>query len=378
MALQVHALACAFGLGSWVAVNGLWVELPLLVGVLPEGWALPSYLTVIIQLANVGPLAVTLAHRLCPGALREAPVIAGVLAVGVLACALLAAFWRRTNCILGQERSSAFLALTFFLALVDCTSSVTFLPFMMQLPARYVSSYFIGEGLSGFLPGLLALAQGVGVARCVNASEPPTNPNASQGLALQAEYHPLAGQGLALQTEYHPLAGQGLALQTEYLAPSFSPEAFFVLLAVMTSVSLLAFILLRRLPHTYQLSAEHLVSSEGVSSEGVSSEGVPVPAVCVGVEPLGVGGGDPAKGPPGAEERGQRRPLLAKRGYSGAQQAFIYAMVVWANSATNGLLPSVQTYSCMPYGSLAYHLSAALASLANPLACIIAMLRPQR
>uniref|UniRef100_A0A8C6U8H0 Riboflavin transporter n=1 Tax=Neogobius melanostomus TaxID=47308 RepID=A0A8C6U8H0_9GOBI len=44
MAMLLHLLACAFGLGSWVAVNGLW------------GWELPSYLTVIIQLEHPVPV----------------------------------------------------------------------------------------------------------------------------------------------------------------------------------------------------------------------------------------------------------------------------------------------------------------------------------
>lgn len=45
----VDLLAMIFGVGAWVAVNGMWVELPLLVLHLPEGWNLPSYLSVIIQ-----------------------------------------------------------------------------------------------------------------------------------------------------------------------------------------------------------------------------------------------------------------------------------------------------------------------------------------
>lgn len=45
----VDLLATVFGIGAWVAINGLWVELPLLVTYLPEGWTLPSYLSVIIQ-----------------------------------------------------------------------------------------------------------------------------------------------------------------------------------------------------------------------------------------------------------------------------------------------------------------------------------------
>ena len=45
----VDLLAVLFGISSWISINGLWVELPMLVNELPEGWALPSYLSIIVQ-----------------------------------------------------------------------------------------------------------------------------------------------------------------------------------------------------------------------------------------------------------------------------------------------------------------------------------------
>lgn len=329
MALLVHVLACAFGLGSWVAVNGLWVELPLVVNALPEGWELPSYLTVIIQLANLGPLLVTLMHKLAPGRLQEPAIIYPILSVGVLACVLLAFFWDETTVLGGGPRSTAFLALTFFLALVDCTSSVTFLPFMTRLPAHYVTTYFIGEGLSGFIPGVVALAQGVGMATCVNSSETVGN-----------------------QT------GGNWTLQTVYLPPNFSTEVFFALLAVMMCISLAAFFALNKLPRRF-LSAENLVPEAAASI----SSGLDNPACQMDED-----------GPPGKEAgpaEGEGRPEGSK--LTVYQLSFLYFMVVCVNAATNGLLPSVQTYSCMPYGNRAYHLSAALSSVANPVACTVAM-----
>ncbi|CAN9515452.1 unnamed protein product [Ophioblennius macclurei] len=326
MTLLIHALACAFGLGSWVAVNGLWVELPLIVNVLPEGWELPSYLTVIIQLANLGPLLVTLMHKLCPGRLKESVVIYCILSIGVLSCILLAFFWRETTVVAGSLHSTAFFVITLFLSLVDCTSSVTFLPFMMQLPAKYITTYFIGEGLSGFVPGVVALAQGVGMAKCVNVST-----NSSDG------------------TSWY--------LQTEYLPPNFSTEVFFFFLAAMMCISMAAFIALNRLPRTYELSTESLVGDAVPSVSG----GLDNPAAEV----------DRKSEKSHGAEAGRSKPLKAQ--HSVYQLSFIYFLVVWVNGVTNGLLPSVQTYSCMPYGNLAYHLSAALASVANPVACTIAM-----
>lgn len=325
MALLIHILACGFGVGSWVAVNGLWVELPLIVNTLPEGWQLPSYLTVIIQLANVGPLLVTLMHKLYPGRLKETIVIYSMLSIGVLSCILLAFFWDRTTVFAGASHSTAFFVITFFLSLVDCTSSVTFLPFMMQLPAKYITTFYIGEGLSGFIPGVVALTQGVGIAKCVNSSDAAGNNTGS--------------------------------LHTEYLPPNFSTEVFFFILVAMMCISLAAFVALNRLPRIYELSTENLVQDTALS-------------VISGLDHPGTetdGGRVRNKG----EMPDQGRHTVSK--HSAYQLTFIYSLVVWANAATNGLLPSVQTYSCMPYGNLAYHLSSALASVANPLACTIAM-----
>ncbi|XP_014896652.1 solute carrier family 52, riboflavin transporter, member 3-A [Poecilia latipinna] len=323
MALQVHLLACAFGLGSWVAVNGLWVELPLIVNALPEGWELPSYLTVIIQLANLGPLLVTLMHKLCPGRLNERAVIYSVLAIGIVSCILLVFFWDKTTVVAGASRSTAFFIITFFLSLVDCTSSVTFLPFMMQLPAKYITTYFIGEGLSGFIPGIIALAQGVGMTKCVNSSHAAGNHSDEEVWSLQ----------------------------TQYLPPNFSTQVFFSFLAAMMCISLAAFIGLNRLPRTYELSTENLVPD----TVGTVSSGLDNPAAET----------DGKKSEQGEEKSKPQRPI--------SQLVFMYLLVIWVNALTNGLLPSVQTYSCMSYGNLAYHLSAALASVANPVACTIAM-----
>uniref|UniRef100_A0A8C9ENM1 Riboflavin transporter n=1 Tax=Pavo cristatus TaxID=9049 RepID=A0A8C9ENM1_PAVCR len=288
MALLTHLLACAFGMGSWVAINGLWVELPLLVTVLPEQWDLPSYITIIIQMANVGPLFVTLMHRFWPGSLKEVVIIYVVVSVGIVACLLLAFLWDYTSPIAGTTHSTAFLILTFFLALVDCTSSVTFLPFMMQLQAQYLTTFFIGEGLSGLIPALIALGQGSGISSCAN---------------------------------------------TRYLPARFSTLIFFLLMTAMMVACLVAFFFLTRQPKVWELS-QHTKRPMETHTEKVS--------------------------------------------YSVAKLAFIYLLITWVSSLTNGVLPSVQSYSCLPYGNTAYHLSATLSSMANPLACIVAMVLPNR
>uniref|UniRef100_A0A3Q1EF90 Riboflavin transporter n=1 Tax=Acanthochromis polyacanthus TaxID=80966 RepID=A0A3Q1EF90_9TELE len=331
MSLLTHLLSCLFGLGSWVSINGLWVELPLIVPQIPEGWFLPSYLSVLIQMANVGPLFITLMHRFKPGVLNEAAVVYVIIALGTLASFLLGFFWKETLVVAGAPRSVALLVLTFFLATVDCTSSVTFLPFMMRLQPQYLTSYFIGEGVSGLLPAMVALIQGVGVVRCVNATQ-STNRTSNATAELQAQYQPAR----------------------------FSAEEFFFFLSAMMLVCLAAFILLNYHPS---------VDRENPNSRYTN-----------GVKQKAQRGRKWAEQKPMMEPYGQKKPRssFGSGSYSWLQVSYIFVVLGWANALTNVVLPSVQSYSCLPYGNNAYHLSASLAAVANPLACFIAMFFPIR
>ncbi|NXP18060.1 S52A3 protein, partial [Scytalopus superciliaris] len=342
MALLTHLLACAFGMGSWVAVNGLWVEVPLLVTVLPEQWYLPSYITIIIQMANVGPLFVTLMNRFRPGLLKEVAVIYMIVFVGVMACLLLSFLWDHTSVIAGKSHSIAFLILTFFLALVDCTSSVTFLPFMMQLQPQYTTTFFIGEGLSGLIPALIALGQGSGISSCVNISY---------------EVNITAGNETVESTI--------IQLKTHYLPPKFSTLIFFLLMTAMMLTCLLAFFFLTRQPKVWELSQQQLFPSnivlnsfDQVLDEVADSK---LNRRCSCSKDL--------KGP---------GDILPEKIYSLTKLTFIYLLITWVSALTNGVLPSVQSYSCLPYGHTTYHLAATLSSMANPLACVVAMFLPNR
>ena len=59
------------------SINGLWVELPLLVEQLPESWSLASYLSIIVQFANLGPLTIGLLRWICHEKIPIAWIIVG-------------------------------------------------------------------------------------------------------------------------------------------------------------------------------------------------------------------------------------------------------------------------------------------------------------
>lgn len=336
MSLLTHVLACLFGMGSWVTICGLWVELPLIVPQVPEGWYLPSCISILTQSANVGPLFVTLMHRFRPGKLNETAVIYFIISFGTLSSLLLAFFWKETVVIQGVERSIYLLILTFFISTVDCTSSVTFLPFMMQLKPEYVTTYYVGEGLSGLIPAVVALIQGVGVMQCVNSTQ-NFSPNETINGSLDS-------------TNY---------LIPHYLPANFSAQAFFFFLAAMMLVCLVAFLLLNKLPTVVQ---EHSISLkyQGAmrKSEEESPEQKPMMNSRNGIQKFS--------------------GMFGKGTYTWAQIVYIFFILAWVNALTNSVLPSVQSYSCLPYGNRAYHWSATMASLANPLTCFFAMFYSRR
>ncbi|KAK5862704.1 hypothetical protein PBY51_018073 [Eleginops maclovinus] len=345
MSLLTHVLACLFGMGSWVAINGMWVELPLVVPEIPEGWYLPSYLTVLIQMANIGPLFITLMHRFHPGVLDERPVIYCIVGLGIVATFLLAFFWRQTMAIGGSLHSVPLLVLTFLLSVVDCTSSVTFLPFMMRLRPQYLTTYFAGEGLSGLVPALVALIQGVGVVHCQNAT-----------LTVVANQ----------TADNATVVGSG-ELQAIYQPALFSAEVFFVFLSVMMVVCLVAFILLNHHPSVAHERNNDLYFS-GDPTPGKREQGLSLQDQTQEQKPMIS---------PQVSTR-KAKSSFGMGTYSNLEVVFIFVVLAWVNALTNAILPSVQSYSCLPYGNKAYHLAATLAAVANPVACFIAMFLPVR
>lgn len=197
-------------------MNGIWAEISVLVLTLPECYSLASYLVVTIQFANLGPLTYTIIKYLfnrfrlsSKEYYLEVGTVFTLVIFGTAACILLVFFWDKTAHVFGQLHSIALIALTFTLALVDCTSSVVFLPFMKHFPAEYISALYVGEGSSGVLASIVALSQGF-----VNNS-------------ISCTYN------------YTGI---------DYLGIHFSPNVYFTFLAAMMILCGLAFLCINLLP----------------------------------------------------------------------------------------------------------------------------------
>ena len=329
--LIVYILVILFGMGSWVAVNGLWVELPILVDQAPEKWNLPSYITVIIQIANVGPILYTIVNKISPSKFNEKHGVFLLVVLGATGSLLLVFFWKDTSYIGGVKHSTGLIFSVFLLSLVDCTSSVVFLPYMSIFKPQYISALYIGEGLSGLVPSLVALGQGVGKTVCVNKTINQTT--------------------------------NETAIFPEYLEPNFPVEDFFYFLFSIMIICGLSFSLLHYLPYCKR---EHVNPNVDISGEvrftnadsasyryTEFSRTLDVPDVHCSIS--------------------SRK--TCSNTFTG-KMIWYLILIGCINAIGNGILPSVSSYANIPYGNDAYHLSATLSNIASPLTCLILLFLP--
>ncbi|VBB27736.1 unnamed protein product [Acanthocheilonema viteae] len=157
--LSTYICVVLFGSTSWLNTNSVWLELPLLIEKLPEGWSLPSYLTVVVQTASIGPLVYSIMRKFSKISI---PIPAIILTLLIFCCScttLMALFWSQTVFLFGQERSVILMILLFGMALVNGTSNVLFMPYMATFHASYLTAYFVGMGLSALFPSIVSILQ---------------------------------------------------------------------------------------------------------------------------------------------------------------------------------------------------------------------------
>ncbi|KAJ8333540.1 hypothetical protein SKAU_G00415480 [Synaphobranchus kaupii] len=312
-----HILVALFGMGSWISVNSLWVEVPVMVNVLPEGWNLPAYLSVLIAFGNLGPVVVTVIHHFAPERLNEQLVIRIIQVLAIVASAFLAIFWSHVVSVAGELHSVPYLLLVFVLAVVCCTSNVTFLPFMFRFPPEYIRTFFVGQGLSALFPCVVALGQGMGKLECLNST-----------------------------------TGNG-TLEPYYFKANFPAQNFFWFLFAMLVFSGLSFLAL-----TFHVPAQPAAEDAKGADPSTTREEFEES------HPLQNGGAE------GLND--QVQPLTTETFWT-SHNIYLLVLLGISNALTNGILPSVQSFSCLPYGTMTFHLSVVLGNIANPLACFIAM-----
>lgn len=309
--LLVDVLAIFFGISGWIGITSVFLELPLIVDKAPEGWKLPSYIAILVQAGNIANLIYILYEKYSPVKVRESHWIYAMMVSGCVAALGLAFLYQQTGEINGKQHSIWLLIFSGVFAAVGCLSSVLSMPYMGRFKEMYLVTYLFGQGLNAFIASLMALIQGSGGKRDCIIESNSTETTAKDLIVSE---------------------------------PTFGPRIFFLFVFVMMVLSTISFILLHNLNQCKrERGVAHVVNGGGARDTKRYSVDM--------------------------------YEVIPTERYEMSRFTYYYLMVlIGAISFIGyGVFPGLQSYSCRPYGAMAYHLAAALSAFANPFACITAM-----
>lgn len=148
-----------------------------------------------------------------------------------------------------------------------------------------------------------------------------------------------------------------------YTPPArFGSLEYFVFVFVVLIVSTIAFTILDNHPRCRQEYAAVVINH----GNDYTYETTPTVTVVTGPT------SNPSEKPTTSASTKHEQPkVLSNRNYT-------YLMVLLGVLCLfgNGFFPGIQSYSCLPYGNVAYHLTVTLSTMANPVACFMAVFLP--
>ena len=213
-----------------------------------------------------------------------------------------------------MEHSTVLLVLVFFLSLVDCTSSVTFLPFLAHFKPSYMAAFYIGEGMSGLIPTAIAFIQGSGEYTCVNTTTNSSDTNWTIEYSIQPQYEELL----------------------------FPVRDFFLALFVMLLMSVVAYSLLR-----FSKFAEKERVSDSDSTQYL-------PASTTSPDDINSSITTEGSKSPIVKGDNSKLQLTNHKAMSNTRFFVFLCIMALVCGFSNGVLPSVQIYSLLPYGHIYY------------------------
>jgi hypothetical protein len=156
-----------FGLSTWITINGVFSQIPILMRELPEKYDIPTNIVLLVQLANSIPLVYSGIIALIPQRWKNVKkvdtfMIYIIMISGCTLSILFGIFWNTTIFVFGKDRSVVFFILVFFLGSLDCMTSVIYYPYISNYGVGYMSSLSIGSYSTGLLVGIIAFIQDPG------------------------------------------------------------------------------------------------------------------------------------------------------------------------------------------------------------------------
>ncbi len=344
ISIPLYLLVIVFNLASWIDLNAVWTEMPLLVNRLPEGWELPAYFSLIINGGKIPLIAYVILKKIMKDNLQEYPFVYAIIVIGVICLFVTAFVWDRTSIIAGKEVSLAVMIPTFILASVDTLSSVVFLPYLSRFGARYITASFVGEGINQLLPAVIGIIQGVGeIPDCRNHT-------------------------IVTYNETAMLNSTSYQIVPIYPDPTFSVQTFFVVISGIMVLSGIAFALIHHLPH---FKKKRLTSQNqsAITGEDVKKTNKLDPGESNGIPDVEDSAASPAH-----LHTGPNEPMdVTLQRISRGDFLFCLVLITWGYCVMLGLMPGVQSYSALPYGNRAYNLSLRLGLAVNPITSFLAL-----
>ena len=265
-------------------------------------------------------------------------------------CLLLVVAWDWTIPVFGSRRSLCLMLAAFGLSLLDCTSSVTFLPFMARFKDRHLTPYLIGEGLSGFIPIVVAMIQG-SVEETAECEQNSTS-------VIEKVGDTESGNTSSMSANFGESTANIL----------FGPSVFFVSLLVTLLISWTAFFWLLYSPkarseHVLDPKTAVLLLQERKENVKVNDEGE-----------SGAFDGQ-AEGKTFRHVH-HERVFVSEEGneVSDKEYLILQVVIVYACLSTFGVFPSLQPYSTLPYGNWTLLFTVIGTGLAYPVGCSMAMI----
>uniref|UniRef100_A0A1I7ZP95 Riboflavin transporter n=1 Tax=Steinernema glaseri TaxID=37863 RepID=A0A1I7ZP95_9BILA len=304
-----HLFVAVYGMGSWLSINAMYVELPLLVNKIPEGWNFASYMVVVLQImCFLALLYSIIAYKFESLIEGNVYMISGMCLMSVIGILMSAFVYNIRSVIFGSEHSALLLIAIGIMGLPCTVSDMLFMPYISKFKESHiVATYFIGMGLSALVPSGISFAQTVPYKKNVTT-----------------------------------VTGNGTSFTSEVLVEgSFSVTVFMCLMALVMSVSLCGFLLLvrdRKVNSVVQIEHPKAKFDSGDSLSAASATSI-IQA-------------DPHR--------------LSKH-----ENAFLLFLSLLLGGAQNSVMPVVLPFASQRYGQQTYHLANSLFIMANPIFCFI-------
>lgn len=153
---------CLLGLSSWIDVNAIWSLASIISSNLVEKAKSLSIITIIIQISNISTIIYSISRHKMPYFLTKYKhiFIIVIILTDIICLLLLSFFWDWNVSIAGKKVSLPIYTLFFFMAFVDCLSTVIYIPYVSNYSSSYISAFYFGQTLSNLIPSSLKLLQG--------------------------------------------------------------------------------------------------------------------------------------------------------------------------------------------------------------------------